>query len=81
MIGLATSCLPLNASLRIQNLQFASAPWSHTRRKQLNNFKDVILGSMPNMPFYEGRQTRHFFEARQASHFMKHAKSVSTANS
>ena len=43
MIGLAISYLPLNASLRIQNLQFESAPWTNTPRKKFNNFKHTIL--------------------------------------
>ena len=34
MINLAISWLPLNASLRIQDLQFTSALWSHTHSKK-----------------------------------------------
>ena len=45
MIGLAISYLPLNASLRIQNLQFESALWKNTPRKKFNNFKHTILWS------------------------------------
>ena len=44
MIGLAISCFPLNKSLCIQNLQFATAPWSNIPRKQLTNVSS---------PFYE----------------------------
>ena len=62
------SCLPLNTSLPIQNLQFTSTPWLHTPKNQL-----TTLGT----PVYEARQTRHFYEARQAS---KHAKFMEHAS-
>ena len=65
MIGLAISYLPLNASLRIQNLQFESALWKNTPRKKFNNFKHTILWSTVSTLF---------FEARQARHFMKHVR-------
>ena len=70
MIGLAISCRPLNTSLHIQ-------------RKQVNNFKHVILGNTPSTPYYEAREffevckARQFFEARQA---YEHVKHVSTPN-
>ena len=45
MINLAISWLPLNTSLRIQDLQFTSALWPHTHtvRKKFRNFKHTIL--------------------------------------
>ena len=52
MIGLAISCRPLNTS-------------HHIQRKQVNNFKHVILGNTPSTPYYE---------SLQAHQFMKHAK-------
>ena len=80
MIGLATSYLPLNASLRIQKLQFASAPGSHTHEESnLTTLK---------MSFYEACQTCHFMKdakhailwnmvnpwAQQVHRAQKHAK-------
>ena len=65
MIGLAISCLPLNTSFRIQNLQLTSAACSHTPKKHFYNFKHVILWNTLSAPF---------FEARQAHHIVKHAK-------
>ena len=49
MIGLAISYRPFNISLRIQGLQFSSAPWSNTPRKQylarhfMKHAKEAIL--------------------------------------
>ena len=53
MIGLAISCRPMNTLLRILSLQFTSAPWPNTPRKQFNNFKDTISWSTSSTPFYE----------------------------
>ena len=66
MIGLATSYLPLNASLRIQKLQFASAPGSHTHEESnLTTLK---------MSFYEACQTCHFMKDAKHAIFLKHVK-------
>ena len=85
MIGLAISCLPLNTLHCIQNLQFTSAPWSNTPRKQFNKFKHTISWSMPSILFFEACWTCHFmkhakhdiYEACQAHHFLKHTNHIS----
>ena len=75
MIRLAISFLLLNTSFRIQYTQFTSAPWSHTPRKQLRNFKHVILWSAAGTPFYKVHQTHQ--RAKFIEH-VKHAKHLST---
>ena len=66
---LPISYRPLNTSLRIQSLQFTSAPWSTTPRKQFNDFKQATLWHTTSRPFFEGH------------YFMKHAKDESTPSS
>ena len=53
MIGLAISYRPFNISLRIQGLQFSSAPWSNTPRKNFAVF---------STPFYEACERSHFMK-------------------
>ena len=69
MIGLALSSRPLSTSLRIQSLQFTSAPCSNTPRNQFNNFKHAKHVSTPE--FIEHTNTK-------ASEYVKHENTPST---
>ena len=73
MIGLTTSCLALNTSLRIQNLHFTSAPWSHTEK--FNNFKYTIF--MKHAKFIERARMPNTL-ARKARQTREHVKHAST---